>query len=112
MYTENREFNYEPPEMIYDKATGDVTILPKKVKTKDTIIRSIDDLEREKAAMLEEMGVPEGDPEKLDLKGGMEEAVEKMYRVEKKMLDDLDLDPTNFYCFSRDLFRIDVGLMI
>ena len=56
MYTENKEFNYEPPEMIYDKTTGDVTILPKKVKTPDTIIKSINDLEREKALITAGIG--------------------------------------------------------
>ncbi len=29
MMTEDADFTYEPPEMIYDKSTGDVTILPK-----------------------------------------------------------------------------------
>ena len=32
MLTDSREFTYEPPQMIYDKSTGDVTILPKKIK--------------------------------------------------------------------------------
>ncbi len=36
--TEDAEFSYEPPEMIYDKKTGDVTILPKKIKHRNTII--------------------------------------------------------------------------
>ncbi len=38
MVTEDAEFTYEPPEMIYDKSTGDVTILPKKIKKRGTMI--------------------------------------------------------------------------
>ena len=38
MIVEDREFNYEPPEMIYDRETGDVTILPKKIKRKSRLI--------------------------------------------------------------------------
>ena len=38
MFTEDREFTYEPPQMTYDKATGDVTIIPKQAKKKPTII--------------------------------------------------------------------------
>ena len=38
MYGMDHEFTYEPPEMIYDKKTGDVKILPKKIKKKNTII--------------------------------------------------------------------------
>jgi len=28
------------------------------------------------------------------------------------MVKELDIDPTNFYVFSRDFMRVDVGLMI
>ena len=58
MHSTDSEFKYEPPEMIYDKKTGDVKILPKKIKKKSTIIKSNNDLVREKAALLEELGVP------------------------------------------------------
>ena len=58
MHSIDSEFTYEPPEMIYDKKTGDVKILPKKIKKRSTIIKSNNDLVREKAALLEELGVP------------------------------------------------------
>ena len=64
--TEQKEFTYEPPQMIYDKSTGDVTILPKKVKKPGTIIRNYEDYEREKAALFEELGVPEGKVENME----------------------------------------------
>ena len=67
MHSADSEFTYEPPEMIYDKKTGDVTILPKKVKKKSTIIKTNDDLAREKAALYEELGVPGGDLENEDV---------------------------------------------
>jgi hypothetical protein len=87
MMTEDAEFTYEPPEMIYDKSTGDVQILPKKIKKRGTMIQSYDDLNREKAALLKEMGVPDGDLNNLDAAGDIEGASEKIYEVEKMMED-------------------------
>ena len=112
MMTEDREFTYEPPEMLYDKSTGDVTILPKQIKKKGTVIQSFDDLEREKAALLKEMGVPDGDLNNLDAAGDIEGTAEKIYNIEKMIEDDFDYDPSKFFVFSRDMFRVDVGLMI
>lgn len=35
MFTEYQDFNYEPPQMTYDKATGNVTIIdPKEERAK------------------------------------------------------------------------------
>ena len=66
MMNKDREFTYEKPEMIYDKATGDVTILPKKIKKKSKVITNYEDYEKEKMALFEELGVPEGDIEKVN----------------------------------------------
>ena len=112
MMSEDKEFTYEPPEMIYNRETGDVTILPKKVKKKGTLIQNYNDYEKEKRALYEELGVPDGDVEKLDASADLEGVADKMYQVQKKMDDDFDIDPENFYVFSRDMFRVDVGLMI
>jgi hypothetical protein len=48
MYTVEKDFNYQQPEMIYDKKTGDVKIIEKSREKKKKIIQSHDDLEREK----------------------------------------------------------------
>ena len=109
MVTQDSEFTYEPPEMIYDKKTGDVQILPKKIKKKNTLIRSHDDLQKEKAALYAELGVE--DYNDLDT-SNMEEAADKVYKAEKHMQEDFDYDTSNQYVFTRDLFRVDVGLMI
>ena len=66
MVNEESDFTYEPPEMIYNKQTGDVTILPKKIKKKGTIIQSTDDLKRERAALYAELGVKDGNLDNLD----------------------------------------------
>ena len=50
MTSEESTFDYKAPEMEYDKATGDVTIKEEK-KYKKRIIRSTDDLLRERAAI-------------------------------------------------------------
>ena len=109
---EDDQFTYEPPEMIYDKSTGDVQILPKKIKQRKTIIRSFDDLDKEKAALFKEMGIEDGDLMKHDVAGNLQDTAEKIYRAEKQADDDFDYDPSKFFVFSRDLFRIDVGLII
>ena len=114
MHSADSEFTYEPPEMIYDKKTGDVTILPKKVKKKSTIIKTNDDLAREKAALYEELGVPGGDLENEDLstEEKMAEVVKKIYEAHRKIDDDFDFNPDQFNVFSRDFFRVDCGLII
>jgi len=43
--------------MSYDKATGDVTILAKDKGPKKKIIRSLDDYEKEKLALMKEVGL-------------------------------------------------------
>ena len=49
MYTSLREFNYQPPEMYYDKESGEIKVREKEVDTsKKRIIRSVNDLEKEK----------------------------------------------------------------
>lgn len=77
--TEDRDFTYEPPEMIYNKATGDVTILPKKIHKKNTIIRSHDDLKRERAALMKEVGIEDGDLNKHDIHADLEATADKLY---------------------------------
>ena len=114
MHSQDSEFKYEPPEMIYDKKTGDVKILPKKIKKKGTIIQSNNDLERERAALYEELGVPQGDLENEDYSTpeNMAEVAKKVYAAQKTIEDDFDFDPASFNVFSRDFFRVDCGLMI
>lgn len=112
MFTKDKDFNYEPPEMIYDRKTGDVQILPKKIKKRNTIIQNMDDLTKERAALLKEMGIKDGNLDNVDLTKDMEATAEKLHKADAKLFDDLDFDPSKFYVFSRDLFRVDVGLMI
>jgi|688.fasta_scaffold533187_1 hypothetical protein len=51
--------------MIYDKKTGDVTILPKSTKDKK-IIRTFKDLDNEKKRLFKEIGL-NPNPENIDL---------------------------------------------
>ena len=68
---------------------------------------------REKAALYKELGVPDGDLENEDLSSGnIAEVARKIYEAEKKVDEDFDFDPTNFNVFSRDMFRVDCGLII
>ena len=71
MFSELKDFDYEAPEMSYDKKTGEIKIDDKKSAKKDAaksgkgaeatkkVIASMDDLEREKKALYAEMGLDE-----------------------------------------------------
>lgn len=48
MLTKDKEFNYEPPKMEYDKKTGDVKIFDTSKEKKKKILRNLDDVEKEK----------------------------------------------------------------
>ncbi len=55
MVTYQKTFNYEQPEMVYDKATGDIQIIDKMKGQKKKIIKNFDELAKERAALLEEV---------------------------------------------------------
>ena len=112
MYGEDFEFTYERPRMIYDKATGDVTILAKEEKAKRAILRSVDDAEKEKKALFEELGLEGGDPESDAALANVADTAGKIAAAHPILLNDYDVDPTQFHAFSRDMFRIDIGLII
>lgn len=103
MYTEQKEFNYEQPEMIYDKKTGDVKIIDKSKSQKKTIIRNYDDLEKERALLLKEIDQKSAKPE---------DKVNKMASIEQRFQTEYEVDPSQFQVFSRDAMRVDVGLVI
>lgn len=79
MFSDLKDFDYEPPNMTYDKKTGDIKIVESKnvqaqagkaAKPKK-IIGSMDDLERERKALYAEMGLnedgqPKNEKEPLD----------------------------------------------
>ena len=96
--------------MEYDRATGDVTILEKSRGPRRAVIKNTDDLKREKEALKAELGIDDeaiaaGNVDK-------ETAAEQLAKYSKILNEEYDVDPSKFYVFSRDFFRIDVGLMI
>ncbi|CDW83242.1 UNKNOWN [Stylonychia lemnae] len=112
MFTENREFNYEPPQMTYDKATGEINIIERKVEKKATrIIKNMDDMRKEKTEILKELGLDENG-RAVDPNEPIDQYAEKLRIATNKMKEEFDIDPSNFYVFSRDSMRVDVGLMI
>ena len=48
MFSDLKDFDYEPPTMTYDKKTGEVKVQEKKETTKKRVINSVDDLEKER----------------------------------------------------------------
>jgi hypothetical protein len=55
MYTEDKDFNYQQPEMIYDKKTGDVKIIERSKEKKKKIIQTHDDLQQERELLTKEL---------------------------------------------------------
>ena len=104
MYTEDRKFNYEQPEMTYNKETGDVVIIEKAANTKTKIINNLDDLAKEKALLLKEL-----DPKKTDK---ADEMIAAYAAAQQKFIEDNDINPSNFNVFSRDAMRVDVGMIV
>jgi hypothetical protein len=62
-FSEKSEFNYQQPQMTYDKKTGDVTILDPNASKKKKIIKTFKELEQEKKRLFKEIGLKvEADP--------------------------------------------------
>jgi hypothetical protein len=67
MFTDFKDFNYEPPQMYYDRESGEIKMREKE-KSKDykekKIISTYDDVEKEKEELMRELGM-ESDPNNL-----------------------------------------------
>ena len=112
MYTEGQEFNYEPPQMAFDKKTGEIKFIEKKVEKKEQkIIKNMDELSQERSKLLKELGLDE-EGRALNDKEPLDKYADKLKRAADHMRVELDIDPSGFYVFSRDYMRVDVGLMI
>ena len=116
MFTEQKTFNYEQPEMTYDKKTGNVTIIdPRdKHKKKKRIITNVDEVEEMKTKLYEELGLDQdGLPTEEDTsKINIEDLGERLKTARNAFKGEFDYDPANFYQFTRDMMRVDIGLMI
>ena len=103
--------------MTYDRKTGDVTIhdpLDEK-KKKKPIIKSVEEVSAAKKALFEEMGLDlDGFPkDKKPSEVNTDELAQKYVDMKNKSnAMDWKMDPSQFYATSRDMMRIDVGLLI
>lgn len=59
MATDLKDFNYEAPQMYYDKQTGEIKMHERKEGQSKTLIKNMDELEREKKALYAEVGLDE-----------------------------------------------------
>ena len=58
-HTELREFTYQPPQMYYDKKTGEIKVKEKEKEKKRKLIKNMDDLQNEKSKLMNEVGLDE-----------------------------------------------------
>lgn len=89
MYTVEKDFNYQQPEMIYDKKTGDVKIIEKS-KEKKKIIKSYDDLQKEKDLVTKEVN------KLIEKQGEKNDMAEKIATISTKFSNDFEIDPSKF----------------
>ena len=89
MYIVEKDFNYEQPEMIYDKKTGDVKIIEKS-KEKKKIIKSYDDLQKEKDLVTKEVN------KLIEKQGEKNDMAEKIATISTKFSNDFEIDPSKF----------------
>ena len=54
-----RDFNYDPPKMYYDKEAGEVKMEERPKPKVRKVINNPDELERERKALLDEVGLDE-----------------------------------------------------
>jgi hypothetical protein len=115
MFSDLKDFDYEAPQMQYDKKSGDIKIIEGKQATntgpKKKVIGNVDDLEREKKALFEELGLDEkGYPK--NTKEPVDKIADRLKAAQDRMSREFEMDPSAFHVFSRDLMRVDVGLLI
>lgn len=89
MMSSQKSFNYEQPEMVYDKATGDIQIIDKMKGQKKKIIKNFDELTKERAALLEEVNKDK------NIKTPQDKAA-KVAVLNEKFRQEFDLDPSEF----------------
>ena len=115
MMTHDKEFNYEPPKMSYDKKTGDVKIFEPSKAKKKRIIRNLDDLQKEKEKLFKQVGLDEEQKASIEsgeLTGDVESLGKRLAEFQATLGDQYDVDASNIPVFSRDFMRIDIGLVI
>ena len=69
-------------------------------------------MEREKKALYEELGIEDGDLYSDAALSDIPNTAQKIAKGHKVMMEEYEIDPSKFNCFTRDMFRIDVGLII
>lgn len=69
-------------------------------------------MEKEKKLLYEELGIEGGDLYSDSAQTNIEDTAKKIAEGHKIMMDEYEIDPSKFNVFSRDMFRIDIGLII
>ena len=108
--TQQRTFNFEAPQIYYDKELGEVKMKPKAAVKPKKIINNTEELEAEKQALLRELGIDDAKLNEEDIDDQVLAA--KLKIVNDNLMNNYQLDPSQFYVFSRDFMRVDIGLII
>lgn len=101
MFTDHQKFNYEKPDMTYDKKTGNVTIVdPRDKIKKKKIINNIDEINQMKQKLYNELGLdhdglPKGttDPSKVNI----QDLSKKLEKLRDDFEENYEVDPNMFY---------------
>ena len=116
MFSEQKKFNYVPPNMTYDKETGDVTIhdAVQDESEKRKIISSVDDAKQTRQDLYDELDLDDdGLPRNTNVEDiDIDQHAQKVRKLRDGLIEEYDIDPNLQHVFSRDYMRVDVGLMI
>ena len=98
--------------MYYDKESGEIIVKEREKQKEKKILKNLDDFNKEKQALMKEIGLDEDAEKNMGGDTNEEDFMGKMNELQRKMMEDYDIDPTQFYTFSRDYMRVDLGLII
>ena len=62
--------------------------------------------------MYEELGIEDGDLYSDSALNNLDDTATKIAKGHTIMMEEYEIDPSKFNVFSRDMFRIDIGLII
>mmetsp|Transcript_13477 Transcript_13477/g.22935 ORF Transcript_13477/g.22935 Transcript_13477/m.22935 type:complete len:396 (-) Transcript_13477:96-1283(-) len=115
LYTTNRKMKYDKPYMNYDRETGEVTIIEgsehKKQFEKKKVVRDFQELDQEKKRLLHELNLDEfGNPKEENV--DRDDLAERLKKLNEFKHQDFEEDPSKVFVFSKDMMRVDIGLII
>lgn len=105
---QERFFQYEKKKAKYDPKTGKIELYNIEMKEPKKVIKSYDDLEKEKEKLHKEFKLTPEDAENASV----DELSEGYAKLIERNTEGYKIDPADFYAKTLDHMRVDCGLII